>query len=129
VLGGPELVRAPSRYRHIWSAPNAELSVWEAIPPDGFVAPGCVTHHRRNDPPPLDAIYCVHKNLVRRGAVSGEPLWTDRDFSAWKILTCAPSECELQLAPGTFVGMSTCSRPEGHPCAYTLRLKLCESRG
>jgi hypothetical protein len=126
VRGGPELVRPPVRYQEVWSAPSTEISVWEPLPPEGFAAPGAVISTRRGEPPPLDAIYCVHKNLVRRGVVGGDPLWADREFSAWRILPGAPSESELQLAPGTFVGVGSPSRPQGHPGAYVLRLKLCE---
>jgi hypothetical protein len=124
VRGGPELVRPPSRYQEIWSDPSSELSVWEPLPPEGFAAAGCVASTRRGQPPALDAIYCVHKNLVRRGLLSGEPLWERSPFSAWRILSGPPTETELQLPPGTFVGTTSRGRPEGHHAAYVLRLKL-----
>ena len=42
---------------------NGDCSIWKPIPPQGYIALGCVAH-RGSQPPPTHIIHCVRSDLV-----------------------------------------------------------------
>lgn len=127
-------LKRPLRYNFVWndagSGATEDGSCWNPQAPDGYVALGSV-FQRGYNPPSLEAVMCVAKELVYEG-VLGETIWidrgsgADRDFGAWQINTLAnPADASHGLfAVNSFTGHSQDSKPGTSAVAYTLRLPV-----
>ncbi|MFW7382329.1 MAG: Vps62-related protein [Oligoflexus sp.] len=133
-LGNGALAK-PLRYEFIWndrgSGARRNGSCWRPIPPDGYVALGDVFVDGHGEPPSLDDIRCVRKDLVHL-AVAGNQIWIDRgtgsnlDFGAWEISTL-PDFVDASyglFAPNTFVGVNVYTPPTTDPVMFCLKLPL-----
>ncbi|MGF0241523.1 Vps62-related protein [Rhodococcus sp. IEGM1300] len=128
---GPAL-RAPMDFENVWkdtgSGAKADCSIWQPIPPEGYVALGQVCSNGR-DKPLLNSIRCVRADLVVSSPIS-DLIWNDKgsgakqSFSAWGIYPPDASAGEIYFAPGTFVGVSTYNKPVTHSTAYALRMNI-----
>ena len=132
-------VADPTGYNLIWTDKNshAEMdgSVWQPIPPEGYVAMGCVAM-KGYEKPLVDQVYCVRRDLVVEGQI-GSLLWSNRGstaamhFSGYSINPISSViddavDGYVSLAPGTFVGYNKYfdtpqSPPSHHPLAYLFR--------
>ncbi|KAL2118681.1 hypothetical protein VTJ04DRAFT_8341 [Mycothermus thermophilus] len=90
-------VQDPVRYELLWNSEgaigvNAELSIWQPIPPDGYVALGCVASIGNHTSPSVKDIWCVRSDLVNQGWFEPKSTWDDRDYNAkvngsfWQII-------------------------------------------
>jgi len=125
-------LRPPEELTAVWnnqgSKGSAEIAVWRPIPPAGYVALGhiCSVGYER---PPLNTIRCVRADLVI-GSHLGPMIWDDKgsrartDFSAWEIFPPQAQPDEAYLAPGTFFGVDSYTRPQTSEVAYALRIDL-----
>lgn len=128
---GPAL-RPPMDFENVWkdtgSGAKADCSIWQPIPPEGYVALGQVCSNGR-DKPLLNSIRCVRADLVVSSPIS-DLIWNDKgsgakhSFSAWGIYPPDASAGEIYFAPGTFVGVSTYNKPVTHSTAYALRMNI-----
>ncbi|MBV4460809.1 Vps62-related protein [Pseudomonas sp. COR58] len=122
----------PVDYELIWSDSGTKSkkdgSLWRPVPPQGYVALGsvCSNDHEK---PSLNAIRCVRTDLVVVSSAD-ELIWNDKgsgaklSFSAWSITPPHAPAGEIHLAPGTFAGNDSYSRPElGRP-TYSLRVPI-----
>jgi hypothetical protein len=127
-------LRLPERFERIWSdhgsGADEDVSVWEPVPPPGYIALGVVTN-RAYAEPSKEVVVCVREELTARGAPYA-PLYSDRgsgadeDFSAWTVRPTNVNDGEIQLSPGTFVAVRSHDKPSNHRCANVLRLQINE---
>jgi hypothetical protein len=126
-------LRAPLDYQLVWQDEGTgalgNASIWRPMPPPGYVAMGLV-YGVDYDKPSLHAVRCVREDLVMTAQV-GELIWDDKgsgsanDLSAWSITPADASAGEIYLAPGTFIGTDSYTKPS--LAAYSLRLALTAS--
>ncbi|RQO58857.1 Vps62-related protein [Pseudomonas sp. KBW05] len=123
-------LRPPNDYQLVWrdagSGARTDLSIWQPLAPEGYVAMGLVSGVGY-EKPSRNAARCVRSDLV----VSAQPaelIWSDSgsgassDFSAWAIAAPEAVPGEINLAPGTFTGIAGYTKPTLP--AYALRLAL-----
>jgi hypothetical protein len=125
-------LRPPDDFEQIWndtgSRARADCSIWRPIPPEGYVALGLVCFNG-NDKPSLNAVRCVRADLVIPSRIN-DLIWNDKgshakqDFSAWSISPPAAAAGEIYLAPGTFIGINSYTKPTTHVAAYSLRMQI-----
>lgn len=123
-------LRSPDDYELLWrdtgSGARADFSLWRPLAPEGYVAMGMVGGVGY-EKPSRNAIRCVRADLVA-SAQPGAMIWSDKgsgapnDFSAWTIMPPYASPGEMHLAPGTFVGTASYTKPTLP--TYSLRLAL-----
>ncbi|CAI5463253.1 unnamed protein product, partial [Closterium sp. Yama58-4] len=88
-------VKRPVSFAKIWSSEeesdvssSPECSVWEPIPPPGFVAVGCVAHPGAQ-PPSASAVYCIESSHVcpaaLRGCITVQMNDGLQSFKLWRI--------------------------------------------
>ncbi|CAI5497894.1 unnamed protein product, partial [Closterium sp. Naga37s-1] len=88
-------VKKPVSFAKIWSSEEGsdvssspECSVWEPIPPPGFVAVGCVAHPG-SQPPSASAVYCIEASHVSpaalRGCITVQVNDGLQSFKLWRI--------------------------------------------
>ncbi|CAI5954752.1 unnamed protein product, partial [Closterium sp. NIES-64] len=88
-------VKKPVSFAKIWSSEEGsdvssspECSVWEPIPPPGFVAVGCVAHPGPL-PPSASAVYCIEASHVSpaalRGCITVQVNDGLQSFKLWRI--------------------------------------------
>lgn len=91
------LLVPPASFNLVWEhndgSGDTQMTLWQPVPPDGYIAMGCVTY-LRNDGTPTAANFptyrCVRLDLVEETTVGGE-IWNDHgtkssfDGSIWKI--------------------------------------------
>lgn len=118
----PGAVAAPVGYDCIWadhgSGARADGSCWRPRAPEGYVALGDIFVEGYG-PPPLDAVWCVHKDHVWDGVVA-DSIWddaksgADTDFSAWTVnpISVFLDEKTILIAPGAFVGTRSHAAPQ-----------------
>jgi len=84
---GESLLVPPIRFRLVWQNLDAEndepVSLWQPVPPEGYVALGCVAvkGHQKREPDPnregLQQLRCVHKSCVQVSTLQ-HGLWSFR---------------------------------------------------
>jgi hypothetical protein len=121
-------LRPPNDYQLLWrdagSGARTDFSIWQPLAPDGYVAMGlvCGVGYEK---PSRNAARCVRSDLVV-SAQSAELIWSDygsgasKDFSAWAIAAPEAVPGEINLAPGTFTGIASYTKPTLP--TYALRL-------
>ncbi|GJP32210.1 hypothetical protein CLOM_g16806, partial [Closterium sp. NIES-68] len=88
-------VKRPISFAKLWSSeeePDVSsgqgCSVWEPVPPPGFVAVGCVAHPGAQ-PPPSSAVYCIDASYVcavaLRGCITVEMTDELQAFKFWRV--------------------------------------------
>ena len=124
-------LRAPDDYELVWkdadSGARTDFSIWRPLAPEGYVAMGlvCGVGYEK---PSRNAVRCVRADLVTSSAQPGEQIWSDKgsgstqDFSAWSVIPFGAAPGEIHLAPGTFIGEASYTRPSSP--TYALRLAL-----
>ncbi|KAK3283371.1 hypothetical protein CYMTET_8930, partial [Cymbomonas tetramitiformis] len=65
------LVMPPAEYTRVWAMPGVQ--VWLPVPPEGYVALGCLATRAGSKPPP-QGIWCMRRELVRN-ASAVECMW------------------------------------------------------
>ena len=81
---------APVDFLLVWrdaSLPGRAVTLWEPVPPPGYVALGCVAVPRLEEPRSV-AVRCVREDLCFEAAVAGgEPIWAGEsgDPSRWRV--------------------------------------------
>mmetsp|Transcript_15005 Transcript_15005/g.34018 ORF Transcript_15005/g.34018 Transcript_15005/m.34018 type:complete len:145 (-) Transcript_15005:203-637(-) len=73
----------PVRLTQIWCKRfkgQRQLYVWEAVPPEGFVALGMICS-TTEVPPPVESMRCVPLSWVRLSTLEPEKLWDDAGSS------------------------------------------------
>ncbi|MFT5302651.1 MAG: hypothetical protein ACI814_003468 [Mariniblastus sp.] len=119
--------RKPVDYKRVWaesgSGADQKGSIWQPIPPQGYVAMGCVAQSG-HDKPDTNAIRCIRQDLVTRGEIS-DVVWSDKGSGAQEDVS---SHVVLNLddkstAPEAFVTSDKYSNPSNHPCAYAFSSK------
>jgi hypothetical protein len=125
---------SPTDYELVWkdkgSGADMDGAFWRPIPPNGYVALGLVATRNYNKPS-LDEVKCVRQDLVVQGQ-PGAQVWIDKgtgadaDFGSWEISAPPISGYEeyAYIAPGTFFGVASHTRPNTHPVMNCLKLKL-----
>lgn len=123
-------LRSPEDFELVWkdagSGARTDVSIWRALPPQGYVALGLVCGVGY-DKPSRNALRCVRADLVM-AAQTGKSIWNDKgsgapmDFSAWTITPADAAPGTINLAPGTFIGNASFARPTA--TAYSLCLPL-----
>lgn len=114
--------RKPVDYKRVWidagSGASKQGSIWQPIPPQGYVAMGCVAQTGYNKPGP-DAVRCVRKDLVTRGELS-DAIWSDDGSGATEDVSVHEVRIvdRRSTAPETFVTNNKYSTPRSHSCAY-----------
>lgn len=95
-----EFLKKPVDYRLVWadhhSGADEDGSVWEPVPPPGFVALGHVAQSGYHKPS-LDVVRCVKKECVSQGKFIG-PLWTSFGSHCWPFagyLTSSRNENDI----------------------------------
>ncbi|RON83088.1 Vps62-related protein [Pseudomonas fluorescens] len=124
-------LRPPADYELIWksagSGSHREGAIWRPVPPEGYVALGSVCSDGY-EKPSFNAVRCVRADLVSGSGLS-EPVWNDKDSGAlqrigtWSAIPPSASSNEIVLAPGTFVGWNSHSRPASFQ-VYSLRIQI-----
>ncbi|TFI56129.1 DUF946 domain-containing protein [Mastigocladus laminosus UU774] len=124
----------PTDYELVWkdtgSGASMEGGFWRPIPPNGYLALGLVVTGNYNKPS-LDEVRCVRQDLVIQGK-PGLQVWmdtnthSDADFGSWEISVPEISGYEeyAYIAPGTFYGVASHTRPDTNPVMNCLKLKL-----
>lgn len=122
----------PVDYELVWkdAGTNARSdgSIWRPIAPDGYVALGLVSANDHIQPS-LNAVRCVREDLAMV-SFTNELIWNDegsrasQDFSAWSVIPPAAGSGEIYLAPGTFAGANSYSRPTVSTPVYSLRMPI-----
>lgn len=125
-------LRMPDDFELVWkhsgSRARIAFSVWRPIAPQGYVAMGLVCGVG-NDKPPRSTLRCIREDLVVASRADAL-IWNDKgsgahtSFSAWAVATPRASPGEALLAPGTFAGMDTYTKPLTLPTTYALRIAL-----
>ncbi|HKQ07201.1 MAG TPA: Vps62-related protein [Blastocatellia bacterium] len=124
---GSEALKSPVDYKEVWNTTGYSgkynVSVWEPVPPPGYVGLGVVTlkygegvSHAK---PKLDAITCVRKDLTEVGRLRDKPVWKynkhgqhDDPFSAWEVdITEGPLDAYIRISANSFVGHRSTDRP------------------
>ncbi|MDD0971892.1 MULTISPECIES: Vps62-related protein [Pseudomonas] len=128
---GPALSR-PEAYQRVWSdagsGANGDCSIWQPVPPQGYVALGMVCSND-NTQPSFNAVRCVRADLVV-AASAASLIWSDqgsgaaRDFSTWSVTPPIASAGEIYFAPGTFIGTKGYGKPVSPGTAYALRMPI-----
>jgi hypothetical protein len=84
----------------IWKYKHSEgrtFSAWVPIPPQGYVAMGCVLKYGGNDPAApsgeeVEGLVCVHKSAASIGQAAQKAVWSDggtfgsKGCSIWQIV-------------------------------------------
>ncbi|WP_421549646.1 Vps62-related protein [Pseudomonas yamanorum] len=125
-------LRAPADFERVWAHSGLRLridfSVWRPIAPQGYVAMGLVCGVG-NDKPLRNTIRCVREDLVVPAHIN-QLIWKDKgsgarqDFSAWGISAPQAIAGQACLAPGTFTGTASYTRPTDQQAVHALRLEL-----
>ncbi|ROM54013.1 hypothetical protein BK649_10330 [Pseudomonas canadensis] len=125
-------LRMPDDFELVWkhSGPRVTTacSVWRPIAPNGYVAMGLVCGVG-NDKPPRSTLRCIREDLVVESQADAL-IWNDKgsgaltSFSAWTVVPPLASPGEALLAPGTFAGAGSYTKPGLQPTAYALRIAL-----
>ncbi len=123
-------LRAPLDYQLVWhdkgTGALGNLSIWRPLPPQGYVAMGLVCGVAY-DKPSTSAMRCVREDLVQTAQV-GDLIWDDKgsgatqNLNTWSITPPDAPAGEIYLAPGTFIGSESATKPS--LLAYSLRLAL-----
>lgn len=112
-------LRRPDDYELVWrdsgSRSKKDGAIWKPVPPQGYVALGwvCSDGHEK---PSFNAVRCVRADLLTASGLS-EAAWSDRgsgarqSISLWSAITPAARPDEIHLAPGTFIGVNSYTRP------------------
>jgi hypothetical protein len=136
-----KILASPLSYTKVWddasSGADKDGSVWRANPPAGYVAIGLVANGSHSAPP-LSAMKCIKAEYVKKGIVSADVIWSDKNsgasknFSAWGIEAPMVSRDSvgtalIYLAANTFVGHGFHSKPtDAIANLYTLILPVKE---
>lgn len=122
----PDAVAYPLDYRQIWvdqgSGGNMDVSLWEPIAPEGYVALGTIAV-ASYEKPDLKAVVCVRKDLTVATKV-GTSLWNDagsgadRDCGLWSI----DKGIGEVLPSGSFCGAASHAAPGSSAVTYVLKL-------
>ncbi|SFI36611.1 MULTISPECIES: Vps62-related protein [unclassified Pseudomonas] len=130
-------LRQPKDFIEVWNSrgtgANADISIWQPVPPDGYVALGtvCGVGYQR---PSLNTVRCVRADLAVPAYVADQ-IWNDKgsrgqiDFSAWDVMPPTAHPGEAYLAPGTFFGVRGYAKPEAPGLAHALHIPLTEVAG
>ncbi|MGB8920057.1 MAG: Vps62-related protein [Pseudomonas sp.] len=121
----------PDDFELIWkdsgSGSKKDGAIWRPIPPEGYVALGCVCSND-HDKPSLNAVRCVRADLVTASKVN-ELIWSDKgsgakqSVSVWSIAPPVAAPGETHLAPGIAISDNGYARPESFS-AYSLRMPI-----
>ncbi|MEU4955774.1 Vps62-related protein [Streptomyces lavendulae] len=128
---------SPTDYEQVWtdvgSGGTYKGSVWRPVPPKGYVAMGCVVPENTYEKPPLDAVWCVRRDLAFRSATKF--VYDDRKtrakfrLSVWRNIATpeynsTDGTVEALIAPNAFAAHQSWSQPDGLPEMYILCLPL-----
>jgi hypothetical protein len=129
--GKGKALSRPNDYELIWKDTGAgsrkDGAIWRPVPPEGYVALGSVCSDGY-EKPSLNAVRCVRADLVIASGVS-EPVWNDKgsgarqSVSTWSVVPPSAPSNVIHLAPGTFVGWNSHSRPTAF-LLYSLRIEI-----
>lgn len=124
-------LRRPDDYELIWqdtgSGSKKDGAIWRPIPPQGYVALGSVCSDGHSKPS-LNAVRCVRADLLIASGLA-ESVWTDKgsgarqSISTWSAVPPSAPADEIHLAPGTFVGLKSYSKPANFTI-YSLRIPI-----
>jgi hypothetical protein len=137
---GSDALAEPTGYERIWYfidgfPPRFLVTVWNPIPPPGYVAMGTVAIQPSDpqnplEPPPLDLVVCVREDLTVDGE-AGAYIWHDEDTGMPQDLGCwridqpdAGPHDYCYLTTGTFVGWNSWSPPAYHELLHVLKVNL-----
>lgn len=130
-----DALKEPTDYKEVWtdkgSDADQDVSVWEPIPPAGYVAMGYITQ-QGHEKPSTDRIRCVKSNLVVAASVD-EFIWdsrgsgSDEEFSTWSIATESADAGWIFFSAKTFIGHDSTSKPSSNPCTYVFRTTFNET--
>jgi hypothetical protein len=125
----------PTGYKWIWNNSGSGSShdgatVYEPIPPKGYVALGSVIA-RSYGKPALEEVVCIRKDLVVAASI-GRSIWTDAgsggdaDGSAWMITSpnMAKDSKISYLTSGSFVFVKSHGKPGSSAVANAIRLEM-----
>lgn len=128
-----DAIRPPIGYNQMWndkkSGGKQDISFWQVVPPDGYVALGDVVNAGYAKPPDtFTAKYaCIKRELLAPGILNDTPIWTDRGSGAslngslWQVENEVSSPCGLA---GFFKAASGYSKPVAQ--VYVLPAKVKE---
>jgi hypothetical protein len=114
-------LRPPTDYEMIWNdkktGARRHCTIWQPVPPPGFVALGYVVtpHHNK---PALEAVVCVHHSCVRACSVSSTRNWTDSgsggayDVTVWALDGAAGKSADGR---SFYVGVDCAARGYAQP--------------
>lgn len=117
----------PVDFKRVWteagSGADQQGSIWQPIPPKGYVAMGCVAQ-RGHDKPDTNAIRCIRQDLVTRGEIS-DVTWSDKGSDAQEDVSTHTvlSVDSKSTAPEAFVTSDKYSKPSNHPSAFAFSSK------
>lgn len=124
-------LRRPDDYELIWkdsgSRSKKDGAIWRPIAPEGYVALGSVCSNG-HEKPSFNAVRCVRADLVIASGLS-VPVWSDKgsgarqSVSTWSAVPPSAQSDEINLAPGTFVGIKSYSTPSDF-LVYSLRIQI-----
>lgn len=119
-------VTSPRGYEKIWSDDGANgnmmVTLWNPVPPAGYVCPGQIAKADYGEPPALDELACVRQEYVKLSGV--EFVWDDTGSGAtWdgSVWGCAPA------GEGTLVHPTFLSRRHHDGPGYGECMGLVES--
>lgn len=127
-------VSAPIDYKRIWgdwgSGADQDGSIWEPIPPVGYVALGTVVV-KGYDKPSTSEVVCIHKSLVTTTTI-GEVIWgdwgsgADNDVVLYKINTLNQSNdhSKVFITSGSFIGVSDYNKPTQSNLSYAFQVEV-----
>jgi len=103
-------------YQDKGSGATNNCSIWEMLPPDGYVALGFIVNNSYTQPPFSD-FRCVRIDLTTKGDLdAGHTIWNDRGSGAPMDVTVYainPKDNSDEIAVGTFYAQGNYGPPQG----------------
>ncbi|KAK5994478.1 hypothetical protein PT974_04953 [Cladobotryum mycophilum] len=135
----PPALKEPEDWELIWSdeGGNADknTAIWMPKAPDGYVAMGHSVTNGNRAKPSNDIIWCVRKDLAKRGMYNDATIWDNRgvtseeDTATWEVIPAPNDDDEddksaqfFPLYAGTFLYSKGYNRPTTPSWLLTIKL-------